>query len=451
MLRDLGDGLVLRRGTAADAGALAEFNADVLRPQDAPDPEPSMGAWTRDLIEGRHPTFGPESALVVEDTRAKSIVSSMVLLSHTWTYAGVPLSVGQPEIVGTRAEFRGRGLVRAMFDVAHAWSAERGHQILAINGIPWFYRQFGYEMALELGGGPRLYTVGLAAGVRQTHPPYRLRPATDADTTFLAATSAHAARRYLVTAPRDAAAWRYMVSGRSTGSAVRNEVRIVENEKGEPAAYLEHEPRLWGPGLHVRELEVAPGVSWRAVAYPVLAYLCDTGEAYARAAKSELGLLDFWLLGSAHPFAGVVQFAGARRPYAYYLRTPDLSDVLRRVTPVLERRLAESSLVGHTGELRLSFYRDGVRLVLDGGRIKSVEAWPPPRTVAGLDFSLPSADPRRPSAMFPDLTFLQLLFGHRSLDELEAAFPDCVTRGQEVRALLQVLFPKAPSKVWPIL
>jgi len=183
----------------------------------------------------------------------------------------------------------------------------------------------------------------------------------------------------------------------------------------------------------------------------VLAYLCETGEAYARAAKTELGLLDFWLLGSAHPFAGVVQFAGARRAYAYYLRAPDLPDVLRRVTPVLERRLAESSLVGHTGELRLSFYRNGVRLVLDGGRITSVEAWPPPRTVAGLDFSLPSADPRRPSAMFPDLTFLQLLFGHRSLDELEAAFPDCVTRGQEVRALLQVLFPKAPSKVWPIL
>jgi len=121
------------------------------------------------------------------------------------------------------------------------------------------------------------------------------------------------------------------------------------------------------------------------------------------------------------------------------------------VTPVLERRLAESSLVGHTGELRLSFYRSGVRLALDGGRVKSVEAWPPPRAMAGLDFSLPSADPRRPSAMFPDLTFLQLLFGHRSLDELEAAFPDCVTRGLEVRALLQVLFPKAPSKVWPIL
>ena len=451
MLRDLGDGLVLRRGTPADADALAAFNADVLRYQDAPDPEPSMGAWTRDLIEGRHPTFRPESALLVEDTRGKSIVSSMVLLSHTWTYAGVPLSVGQPEIVGTRAEFRGRGLVRAMFDVAHAWSAERGHRLLAINGIPWFYRQFGYEMALELGGGPRLYTVGLAAGVRQPTPPYRLRPATGADAPFLAATSAHAGRRYLVTAPRDAAAWRYVVSGRSAGSAARNEVRIVESEAGEPAGYLEHVPKLWGPGLHVRELEAAAGVSWRAVAYPVLAYLCETGEAYARAAKADLGLLDFWLLGSAHPFAGVVQFSSSRRPYAFYLRAPDLPDLLRRLTPVLERRLAESPLVGHTGDVRLSFFRDGVRLTLDGGRIKSVEAWPPPRTVAGLDFSLPSADERRPSAMFPGLTFLQLLFGYRSLAELEAAFADCVVRGQEPRALLEALFPKQPSKVWPIL
>src|SRR6267142_2052746 len=126
MLRDLGDGLVMRRATEADADRLGEFNADVLRAQDAPDPAPWMGAWTRDLISGRHPTFRADSALVVEDTRAKSIVSSMVLLPHTWAYGGVPVSVGQPEIVGTRAEFRGRGLVRAMFDVAHAWSAARG-------------------------------------------------------------------------------------------------------------------------------------------------------------------------------------------------------------------------------------------------------------------------------------------------------------------------------------
>jgi hypothetical protein len=451
MRRDLGDGLVMRSATEADADRLGEFNADVLRGQDAPDPAPWMATWTRDLVGGRHPSFRADSALLVEDSHAKRIVASMVLLSHTWTYAGVSIGVGQPEIVGTRAELRGRGLVRAMFDAAHRWSAQRREQVLAINGIPWFYRQFGYEMALELGGGPRLHTTGLAAAVRQEHPPYRLRPATDADATFLADTSAYAGRRYLVTAPRDERAWRYIIGGRSTGSAVRDEVRVIETAAGDSVGYLQHVPRLWGPGLAVRDLEVRAGVSWRAIAYPVVAYLCETGEAYAREAKTELAFLDFWMLGTAHPFAGVLQFSGGRRPYAYYLRTPELPELLRHLAPVLERRLAESPLVGHTGELRLSFFRSGVRLRFDGGCLQSVDAWPPSRTTVGLDFALPSADERRPSAMFPDLTFLQLLFGYRSLDELEAAFPDCVTRGQEPRALVQALFPKAPSKVWPIL
>src|SRR5437764_1297856 len=113
MLRDLGDGLVMRPATEADADRLGEFNADVLRAQDAPDPAPWMGAWTRDLISGRHPSFRADSALIVEDTRAKAIVSSMVLLSHTWAYGGVPVSVGQPELVGTRTGVRGHRRLRA--------------------------------------------------------------------------------------------------------------------------------------------------------------------------------------------------------------------------------------------------------------------------------------------------------------------------------------------------
>jgi hypothetical protein len=80
-----------------------------------------------------------------------------------------------------------------------------------------------------------------------------------------------------------------------------------------------------------------------------------------------------------------------------------------------------------------------------------VEPWPVPRDTVGLEFSLPSSDPRRPSAAFPGLTFLQLPVGYRSLEELQAAFPDCIVRGSENRALLTALFPKAPSLVWPVL
>src|SRR5262249_25867344 len=241
------------------------------------------------------------------------------------------------------------------------------------------------------------------AAVKQALPPYRLRAASEADAPFLAATSAHGARRYLITAPRDAAAWRYVIGGRSAGSAMGDQGRIIERQTGDAAGYVEHVGRLLGPRFAVRGVEGRPGGAWGAVAHPVLAYLCETAETYARETKTELGFIDGWMLGSAHPFAGVVQFSATRRPYAYYLRVPDLPDLLRRLTPVLERRLADSPFVGHSGELRLSFYRSGLRLVLAGGRGKSGEGWTPSRPATRLDFGLPSSDERGPSPPFPGL------------------------------------------------
>jgi hypothetical protein len=45
-------------------------------------------------------------------------------------------------------------------------------------------------------------------------------------------------------------------------------------------------------------------------------------------------------------------------------------------------------------------------------------------------------------ARFPDLTFLQLLFGHRTASELQRARADCYRRNVGTRLLLEVLFPK---------
>ena len=47
-----------------------------------------------------------------------------------------------------------------------------------------------------------------------------------------------------------------------------------------------------------------------------------------------------------------------RDPYAWYIRVADVADFLRTISPVLEDRLAESVMVGYSGELRLNFYRE---------------------------------------------------------------------------------------------
>jgi hypothetical protein len=43
---------------------------------------------------------------------------------------------------------------------------------------------------------------------------------------------------------------------------------------------------------------------------------------------------------------------------------------------------------------------------------------------------------------------LQLLFGYRSLAELEHAFADCQVDSEEKSVLLNSLFPKRPSAIW---
>ena len=118
------------------------------------------------------------------------------------------------------------------------------------------------------------------------------------------------------------------------------------------------------------------------------------------------------------------------------MRVADVPAFLNRIAPVLGARLAKSAMNGHDCELRLSFFRRGVRLRVRGGAVEA-ENW----DVTGM---------RGASATFPDLTFLQLLFGARALTELEAAFPDCRVSGDEARAVLNALFPKRQSSVWPV-
>ncbi len=450
---DLGDGLLLRAATPADAEALAAFNAEVHREPDATEPDHALAAWTRDLLERPHPTFRPDLFTVVEEARTERIVSSLNLIPQTWSYGGVEFGVGRVELVGTHPDYRRRGLVRRQMDVVHRWSADLGHLVQGITGIRWYYRQFGYEMALALDGDRRVAVGHVPTLADGQSEPYRLRPATAADVPFLAETDAHGRSRSLVSCVRDDALWRYEVDGRSEDSSVRGAVVIIEEaaDAGKPVGFLVHVRGLWASTLWVSVWELAPGVSWLAVAPSVLRHLRLEGERYAatgtvldtpraggdaKRSRFERIALEF---ATDHPAYRALprRAPTGDKPYAWYLRVPDLPAFVRRVAPILEMRLAASVAAGHTGDLTLNFYRDGLRLSFAQGRLAAAEAWRAP-------------DHGGAGASFPPLTFLHLLFGHRSLAELEHLFADCRANTEEAQVLLDALFPPQPSLVRPV-
>ena len=71
---------------------------------------------------------------------------------------------------------------------------------------------------------------------------------------------------------------------------------------------------------------------------------------------------------------------------------------------------------------------------MERGRVRA-ETWRPDHAEAG-------------DALFPDLTFLKVLLGYRSLADLQYAFPDCIVASPTGQALLPILFPQRYSHVW---
>jgi len=441
ILRDLGDGLILRRATLKDSQALVAFNARIHSEAEDGKPNDYVGAWTRDLAEVPHPTFSVGDFTIVEDTHKGEIVSSMSLISQTWSYSGVEFKVGRPELVGTHPDYRKRGLVRAQFEVIHEWSAAREELLQAITGIPYYYRLFGYEMALSLSGGRAGFKPHIPKLKEGETEPYRLRPATEDDLAFIANLYQQGCWRSLVSCLRDEAIWRYELIGRSKENVNRSDLRVIETPEGEAVGFLAHPPYTWGAMMVATAYELLPGHSWAAATPSVIRYLQKTGQVYLpeQGEKEEFESFGFWL-GSEHPVYQAIadKLPRVREPYAWYLRVPDLPAFLRLIIPVLEDRLAVSPMSGHSGELNISFYSSGVRLVFEAGQIKHVEGWnPTPQGHSG-------------DAAFPGLTFLQLLFGYRSLAELHYAFVDCFAGHDTARALLNSLFPKQPSNVWAV-
>ena len=437
IIKDLGDGLILRSATVEDTDELVTFNSNIHKDEGEEEPNEHIKSWVRDLMTRPHPTLKPSDFTVVVDTKTNKIVSTLNLIPQTWSYEGIAFGVGRPELVGTDPDYRRRGLIRAQMDLIHQWSKERGHKMQAITGIPYYYRQFGYEMCMNLGGSRIGYLPHVPKLKDDETEKFTFRTATPDDLDFITEVYDASTQRSMVACVRDRSIWEYDVFGKSEKNLA--DWRIIQREDGKPVGFCLHAREMWGPNIRVWGYELAPGASYLEVTPSLIRYLEATGlELAEKKEKITLQGYDFGL-GGEHPVYDTLPERMPRlgKPYAWYIRIPDLPDFLAHIGPVLERRLAESPAVGYSGDLKLSFYRSGVRLSFERGGLKVVESYQPESGDDGDVF-------------FPDLTFLKLLVGHVSFPELSDSLADCFARNDHGRALATFLFPKKASNVWAI-
>ena len=438
--KNVGEGLVLRWATPADVEELGTFN--VGNHSDDPEkPETWLARWTEDLMRGDHPTTSASDFTIVVDENADGkIVSSMNLISQTWLYEDIPIGVGRPELVATDPEYRRRGLVREQFATIHAKSAARGELVQAITGIPWYYRQFGYGMALDLGGGRDFLWERPGNYKAVEEEAYRIRPAEETDWPTLKTLYEAHNQGSLLCRARDEAAWRYELTIPHPTSMYSRKFFLVEtavsNQPSQAVAYVEY--NQWGKSYYVRELGVLPGHSWRAVGLFLTRYFKKLADDQKEKEEKVLRGVYFGL-GQGHSIYQALgrQLEEQRRPYAWFIRVPDLPKFLRYIRPVLEQRLAASVLARHCGTCRVNLYRQQFTLVFENGKLKEVGTYTA-KWVEDGDIHLPGT------------SFLQLIFGHATLDELNAVHADCYAKDPEAAVLFSILFPKKPSWIVPL-
>jgi predicted acetyltransferase len=362
-----------------------------------------------------HPTMALNDFFVIK--HHSKIVACLNLFPSKWTIGGIPLKVAELACVATLPDYRHRGLQRRLMSEYHKQLTEQTYDLSAIEGIPYYYRQFGYEYALPLG---ELTTIKLDK-VPDFESSHSIRPFESKDVSKAIRLLAENQQKYYVCCIRDEAIWK-MQQETEMIAEHKFEGYVVE-EKGEIIAYFRIYDNPENKELILREITDVDNLAARSV----LRFLRDIG----RQRKLETLVA---VASHREPFAQHMVVTGEAKqepPYAWQICITDYARLLQKMKPLFERRLASSTYRDLTEKVSFNFYRYTVQMTVENGVVTQVQ-----RLETNEDRMI----------RFNPLVFRQLLLGHRSREELEAIYPDCLVRPSH-KHLVDVLFPKLPSYI----
>ena len=364
----------------------------------------------------QHPHGSYDDYLLVEDDQTGEVVSTTCLIPWQVQYANVNLRTAMLEMVVTDPGYRRRGLVRVQIERFHRLTQARGFDVNIIQGIPNYYRQYGYAYALD--HQPAIVLSSSAIPVQPDA--YSLRQATPDDLPLLTKLYQQTLAANALYTLRDEAYWRYLME------AAHWEVQLLVSAEGQAQAYFAGLRTLEGQlGCEVCEC----GATGHAAAMALLRRLKATTP----------GVIRLNGAGSVSVRETACSLDGSWQPCdQWLLRIIDWPGFFTKTGPALERRLEQSDCAGLSLSLCINLYRQAFLLRFEQGCLSDVRA---------LGFVDASMGADGGDLCIPSDACVRLVMGYRDLDELRDAWPDIVVRPGS-RHVLDVLFPRVPSCVW---
>ncbi len=346
------------------------------------------------------------------------MVSTINLIPVTWSIGGIHLEGAEMGHVGTLPEYRGKGLIQKLIDEYHKDLQKREYDIAVIEGIPYFYRQFGYEYAIPLLEETKIRI----DQIPEFRTKIKIRPFTERDVSKAKELLDKSQTKYCVHSIRDEAVWKMQQRTRIASDPEPFQSYVIE-EQGEMVAYFRiREVRKEGILLLTEITEVD-----HIAAQAVLSFLMKYGRRHKLENLSAS-------ISYEEPFSHYMDSLGAvkRTPtYAWQIRITDYSKIFWKLKPLLEHRLADSMYDRLTETLNFNFRAFTIQVTVEDGKIANIKKM--------------DSDGWSPIGLNP-LAFIQLMTGYRSRQQLEEAVPD-VRIAVSHKHLMDILFPRMPSYI----
>lgn len=372
-------------------------------------PDEDVTSIVKRFVE-HHPEMTNTDYFMVK--QGDEAVAGLVLIPQRWSIEGVELNIAEMGCVGTVPEHRKKGVQWILNNEFDTYAKKKGYDMCVLAGIPYFYRQFGYQYAVELD-----YETTIEPDKLPAETSLASREFKESDVPEAQRLLEHTQSRYLVHSVRTQEIWTMQ---QETGTYGAEPFKATAILKGETlVAYY----RWWVEKevLNIKELALKDESYVEEIAS------CIRQEAMKQDAdkiKTKLSHED--------TFSKYIIGLGAERnkPYGWQIKLLDLRSFLEKLGPVLEKRLADSEFKGLTKELVMNFWKYLIKMKFMEGKLVSVE---------------PVSEAKRVLGMNPYAS-IQLFLGYRSREDLEYSYPDFYIRGGN-EGLIDVLFPRKPGYI----
>ena len=402
----------------ADLEALIKFNA-VVHGDD--DPEE-----IRRQIDNL-PKLDRESNFYIRNLDNGTIVSAASAIPSVWMYENIPLTNLELGWVGTLKEYRRKGLARTLHTHFEEILRRGEYHISTIMGIPYYYRQFGYDFILPMDRTVQLRVDQIPVPKDEANKPIVFRNAHHDDIPRLIRLYDANSRKMLVHAARTKDLWE--LQERFHREFEQEFTTIVLEREGKVVGYF----RLCVRGAKKND----PQGLWLSVMESSITTFDDVLQTlqYLRGRAAEENACRIDLVGPAvNNLCRVTQDLGGHIDigWKHQIRIPNMTRFLEQIRPALESRLVGTMFEDMTRELAINTYEHCYLLPFVNGKLATVKDIGMQEVSEYRNFRAPPND------------LVRLALGNCDTEELRSQNIDFIV-SKELKLLVETLFPKRDS------